>query len=66
MEGGIPVLSHEELTALMMGYDPWKLGLQMHQVQLEPLLDKIGVVYEPGKNTTCCQVRVKVLNCLKC
>jgi heterodisulfide reductase subunit B len=46
---GIPVLSHEELTALMMGYDPWKLGLQMHQVQLEPLLDKIGVVYEPGK-----------------
>src|SRR5690554_7917371 len=40
---GIPVLSHEELAALMLGRDPWTLGLQMHQVQLEPLLDKIGI-----------------------
>lgn len=43
---GIPVLSHEELAALMLGRDPWTLGLQMHQVQLEPLLDKIGIAYQ--------------------
>ncbi|MBO4281604.1 MAG: heterodisulfide reductase subunit B, partial [Bacteroidales bacterium] len=44
---GIPVLSHEELAALLMGYDPWDIGLQMHQVQVESLLDKIGVKYDP-------------------
>lgn len=53
---GIPVLSHEELAGLMLGYDPWKdLGLQMHQVDVEPLLKKIGIAYDPqlkfaGKN----------------
>ena len=45
---GIPVLSHEELAALLMGYDPWEIGLQMHQVQCESLLDKIGVAYDPA------------------
>ena len=29
-----------------MGYDPWDLGLQMHQVAVEPLLDKMGVQYD--------------------
>lgn len=44
---GIPVLSHEELAALLMGYNPWEIGLQLHQVQCETLLDKIGVEYDP-------------------
>lgn len=45
---GIPVLSAEELAALVMGYDPWTLGLQMHQVAVEPLLDKMGIDYDPS------------------
>lgn len=47
-ENGIPVLSHEELAGLVLGYDPWKdLGLQMHQIDVEPLLMKLGVEYDP-------------------
>lgn len=42
---GIPVLSHEELAGLVLGFDPWDLGLQLHQVAVEPLLDKIGIMY---------------------
>ncbi len=45
---GIPVLSFEEVAALVMGYDPWTIGLQMHQVAVEPLLDKLGVKYDPS------------------
>lgn len=44
---GIPVLSFEEIAGLVMGYDPWDLGLQMHQVAVEPLLDKMGIKYDP-------------------
>lgn len=44
---GIPVLTYEELAGLVLGYDPWELGLQMHQVSVEPLLDKIGIEYDP-------------------
>ena len=44
---GIPVLTYEELTGLLLGFDPWELGLQLHQVQVERLLDKIGVSYNP-------------------
>ena len=44
---GIPVLTYEELAGLVLGYNPWDLGLQMHQVSSEPLLDKMGVEYEP-------------------
>ena len=44
---GIPVLTYEELTALLLGYDPWEIGLQMHQVAVEPLLDKMGIRYDP-------------------
>ncbi|MEG2479247.1 MAG: heterodisulfide reductase-related iron-sulfur binding cluster, partial [Mucinivorans sp.] len=52
---GIPVLTYEELAGLVLGYDPWDLGLQMHQVAVEPLLVKLGVEYDPaakylGKN----------------
>ena len=44
---GIPVFTYEELTALVLGYDPWDIGLQMHQVAVEPFLDKIGIPYNP-------------------
>jgi len=44
---GIPVLTYEELTGLLLGFNPWELGLQLHQVQPERLLDKIGITYNP-------------------
>ena len=52
---GIPVFTYEEVAGMLLGYDPWDLGLQLHQVDCEPLLDKIGVNYDPsakylGKN----------------
>lgn len=52
---GIPVLTYEELAGLVLGFDPWEIGFQMHQVSVDPLLDKIGVEYNPdekfkGKN----------------
>jgi len=43
---GIPVFTYEEVAGLVMGYDPWDLGLQMHQTDVEPLLDKIGIKYD--------------------
>ena len=46
---GIPVFTYEELAGMVLGYDPWDLGLQMHQVAVEPLLDKIGIEYDPSK-----------------
>ena len=46
--GGIPVLTYEEVAGLVLGYDPWRLGMQMHQVAVEPLLDKLGVEYDPA------------------
>lgn len=45
---GIPVLTYEEMAGLVLGYDPWALGMQMHQVDVEPLLDKMGVSYDPA------------------
>ena len=44
---GIPVLTYEELAGLLLGYNPWDLGLQLHQVQAESLLNKIGIEYDP-------------------
>lgn len=44
---GIPVLTYEELAGLVLGYDPWDMGLQMHQTNCEPLLDKMGIFYNP-------------------
>lgn len=41
----IPVLSSEEITALLLGYNPWEIGLQMHQISVDPLLDKLGIPY---------------------
>lgn len=43
---GIPVLTYEEMAGLVLGYDPWDLGLQMHQTKVEPLLDKMGIPYD--------------------
>lgn len=42
----IPVLTYEELAGLVLGINPWDLGLQYHVVQSEPLLDKMGVAYD--------------------
>ncbi len=44
---GIPVLTYEELAGLVLGYNPWEIGLQMHQVSVEPLLKKMGYEYDP-------------------
>lgn len=44
---GIPVLTYEELAGIVLGFNPWELGLQLHQIDVEPLLDKIGVDYNP-------------------
>ena len=46
---GIPVLTYEELAGLVLGYDPWDLGLQVHQVSVEPLLDKMGIPYNSSR-----------------
>ena len=43
------MLTYEELTGLLLGYDPWTLGLQLHQVQCERLMDKIGIAYNPSE-----------------
>ena len=49
---GIPVLTYEEMAGLVLGMDPWDLGMQLHQVSVEPLLDKMGVKYDPSKKHT--------------
>ena len=36
------------MAGLVLGYDPWALGIQMHQVDVEPLLDKMGIEYDPA------------------
>ena len=46
---GIPVFTFEEVAGLVLGYDPWDLGLQVHQVTVEPLLDKMGIPYDPNE-----------------
>jgi len=46
---GIPVLTYEEMAGLVLGMDPWDLGMQLHQVSVEPLLDKMGVDYDPSR-----------------
>lgn len=46
---GIPVFTYEEVAGLVLGYNPWDLGLQMHQVDCEPVLDKMGIEYNPNE-----------------
>jgi heterodisulfide reductase subunit B len=45
---GIPTLTYEEVAGLCLGYDPWELGLQMHQTAVEPLLHKMGIKFSPA------------------
>ncbi len=45
----IPVLTYEEVAGLVLGIDPWELGLQYHMVQSELLLDKLGIEYDPAE-----------------
>ena len=45
----IPVVTHEELAGIVLGYEPWQIGLQTHQVAVEGLLDKLGIPYEGEK-----------------
>ena len=47
--GGIPSLPYEEMAGLVMGYDPWTLGLQYHNVQALPLLRKMGIDADPAQ-----------------
>ncbi len=49
---GIPVFTFEEVAGLVLGYDPWDIGLQVHQVACELVLDKIGIPYHPEKKYT--------------
>jgi heterodisulfide reductase subunit B1 len=44
---GIPVFTFEEVAGLLLGFDPWDIGLQVHQISCEPVLDKIGISYNP-------------------
>ena len=46
---GIPVFTYEEVAGLVLGYDPWDLGLQMHQTDCEPVLEKMGIEYDPDE-----------------
>src|SRR5512133_2085797 len=46
---GIPTLTYEEMAGLVMGYDPWILGLQYHNVQALPLLRKMGIKADPDR-----------------
>jgi heterodisulfide reductase subunit B len=46
---GVPALTYEELAALCLGYDPWEIGLQVHQTAVEPLLIKMGVSFDPAE-----------------
>lgn len=46
---GIPVFTYEEVAGMLLGYSPWDLGMQTHQVAVEPLLDKIGIDYQPAQ-----------------
>ena len=45
----IPVLAYEELAALVLGFEPWNVGLQMHEINTESLLDKMGIAYNPDE-----------------
>lgn len=46
---GISVFTFEEVAGMVLGYDPWDIGLQVHQVSCEPVLDKMGIAYDSDK-----------------
>lgn len=35
------------MAGLILGLDPWEMGMQLHQVSVESLLDKMGIEYDP-------------------
>ena len=39
----IPVLYFSEMAALALGVDPYEIGLDMHAVPVEPLLERLGI-----------------------
>ncbi len=42
------LFSHtKRLQDWYLDYDPWDLGLQMHQTDCEPVLEKMGIDYDP-------------------
>lgn len=46
------VMNIAQLVALYMGADPYKvLGIQTHTVNVEPLLDKLGIKYDSREDT---------------
>ncbi|MBE6485647.1 MAG: heterodisulfide reductase subunit B [Methanosphaera stadtmanae] len=46
------VMNIAQLVALYMGADPYKvLGIQTHTVNVEPLLDKLGIEYDSTEDT---------------
>ena len=49
---GIPVLTYEEMAGLVLGMDPWDLGMQLHQISVESVLNKIGIEYNPQMKYT--------------
>jgi heterodisulfide reductase subunit B len=40
----IPVLYFSEMAALALGADPYEIGLDMHAVPVEPLLERLGIM----------------------
>jgi heterodisulfide reductase subunit B len=48
-ETGIPTLTYEEMAGLILGYDPWEMGMQYHNVQSLGLLKKMGIKADPAK-----------------
>ena len=46
---GIPVLTYEEMAGLVLGYDPWILGMQYHNVQSLALLRRMGIKADPAR-----------------
>jgi len=46
---GIPVLTYEEMAGLILGLDPWEMGMQLHQISVESLLDKMDINYDKNK-----------------
>jgi hypothetical protein len=37
------------MAGLVLGMDPWDLGMQLHQVSVDSLLGKIGIDYDYSK-----------------
>jgi heterodisulfide reductase subunit B len=37
------------MAGLILGYDPWEMGMQYHNVQSLGLLKKMGITADPAK-----------------